>query len=328
MSEITDFHLMSPREARKLCFMNGETPKPALRPKSKTRPPKLISFAGAGFLALLATLAGGAIGWIGPHVFKNTQEADAFTQTIQTLRNDLQTETKARLALESTLKASQKSIRDNAGQFQNNASSLNTLNNQLTQFESLKTEITSLQERLDTQDTERALESGGEAAENNAGVQALLERITALETQTENLQNNQTENNQTTPAFPTPDANIIELPHTQNLQDKAETLRILQDSFPRVKMLQAIHAQDVIAAKQSGWISRMLSKHIKVRDDNTPALTTLSMAETALKSGDIVGAITHVNKLNPPVRLLAKDWVIAAQSAEKSLRLQPSSQEQ
>ena len=105
-------------------------------------------------------------------------------------------------------------------------------------------------------------------------------------------------------------------------------MRILQDSFPRANMLQAIHAQGVIAAQKSGWISRMLSKHIKVRDDNTPALTTLNMAETALKSGDIAGAITHVNKLNPPVRLLAKDWIIAAQSADKSSRPQPSTQEQ
>ena len=301
--------------------------KPTSRPKSKSRPPKLISFAGAGFFALLATLTGGAIGWVGPQVFKNTQEADALTQTIQTLRTDLQAEIKARRALENTLKASQKSIRDNTGQFQNNTDSLNTLNNQLTQFESLKKEITNLQERLDIQDTELALESGGEAAKDNAGVQALLERITALETQTENLQNNPFDNRTSSSVFPTPDANVIDLPQAQNPQDKAETLRILQDSFPRLKMLQAIHGQDVIAAKKSGWISRMLSKHIKVRDDNTPALTTLNMAETALKSGDIMGAITHVNKLNPPVRLLAKDWVLAAQSAEKSLRLHPFTQE-
>lgn len=302
-------------------------------PKTSAKARKGISRASAMFLALVATLAGGTIGWLGPTMFKNTGVTDALGQTVQTLQADLKSETSKRVALEATLKAAKQKNAQNTKQL------LEDVFAQKQQLKSLlernnDADIAKLRSRLDAQ--EALSGQSTEEGEVSVGAQALLERITAMETQITDLQA-EAEAQTITPEFPVsefpvPSAEPIKLPVTQSQetlspQDRVDMLAVLVDSFPRTEMLAAVSAQNKIASKKPSWLQRTLSRHVKVRDDNTPALATINAAETALATGDIEEALAQIKKLNPPVRVIAKEWVIAATQAQKTLNSPTNSEE-
>jgi len=59
-----------------------------------------------------------------------------------------------------------------------------------------------------------------------------------------------------------------------------------------------------------------LSKHVKVRDEGQAApATVIDEAEAALAKGEVTETIRLINTLNPPVKLVAADWISAAKKA-------------
>ena len=294
---------------------------------------KGISRAGAVFLALLATLMGGSIGWVGPAMFKSTAQADALTQTITTLQADLITQTEARKTIERTLQTLQNSVKANTrntakldANLSEQSQSIDILtsaqddNKQGTDnFASLESSLLDLTNKVDAQ-----LALNMKDGEMEAGANVLLTRLATLETQIAELQETQVE---TVPpqGFPSASAEPIDLPDTPasktlSENDRAEILQVLMESFPRQEMLAAVEAQQEIASKKPSWLQKTLSRHIKVRDDNTPPLTIINGVEAAIKAGRIEDALEGIKKLNPPVRAMAIDWVIAAKQAQKTLQ--------
>ncbi|MBL4870475.1 MAG: hypothetical protein JKX72_05935 [Robiginitomaculum sp.] len=305
-----------------------------VHPKEKAKThQKGISRAGAVFLALLATLMGGSIGWLGPAMFKSTSQTDAITQTVAALQADLNTQTKARKTIEQTLKTLQNRIKTNTGntaklgatvseQSQNidvltNAQADNNQGND--NFASLESNLLDLTNKVDAQ-----LALNMKDGATGAGANTLLTRLSALESQITELQKSQIETVSSV-GFPSASAEPIDLPDTHasktlSENDRTEILRVLVESFPRKEMLAAVEAQQKIALKKPSWLQKTLSKHIKVRDDNTPPLTIINSVEAAIKAGRIEDALAGIKKLNPPVRAMTIDWVIAAKQAQKILQ--------
>ena len=259
-------------------------------------------------------------------MFKNTGVTDALGQTVQTLQADLKSETSKRITLETALKTSKQKNAQNTKQL------FEDISVQKQQLKSLSernndASIAELKSRLDAQEALGG--QGAEEGEVSAGAQDLLERITAMEAQIIDLQ---AETETITPEFPVPSAEPIKLPVTQSqgklsAQERADMLSVLVDTFPRSEMLAAVSAQNKIASKKPSWLQRTLSRHVKVRDDNTPALATINLAQTALENGDIAESLAQIKKLNPPVRVTAKEWVVAATQAQKTLNSPTNSEE-
>ena len=193
-------------------------------------------------------------------------------------------------------------------------------NNQGTaSFSSLESSLLDLTNKVDAQ-----LALNIQEGEVGAGANAVLTRLAALETQIAELQDSQIEN-APPQGFPSASAEPIDLPDTPasktlSENDRAEILQVLMESFPRQEMLAAVGAQQEIASKKPSWLQKTLSKHIKVRDDNTPPLTIINGVEAAVKTGRIEDALEGIKKLNPPVRAMAIDWVVAAKQAQKTLQ--------
>ncbi len=298
--------------------------------KNKSKSHKGISRASAVFLSLLAALTGAAIGWLGPTMFKNTGVTDALNQTVLNVKSELRTENEKIKSLENELKTAQEKIAQNTKQFTKLTNTLSlqearfselVANNTNENYENLLTRLDTLKARIDAQEALSGTKSGSK--EMSEGAKVLLARLSSLETQIVDLQKN-IQQVESKPEFPMPSTEPINLPETQiegklSLEDRTNILNTLIDSFPKTEMLEAVNAQNKIASKKPSWLQNILSKHVKVRDDNTPALTTINAAENALKAGQIEKAILQVKKLNPPVRVLAKEWIVAAKEADKTL---------
>lgn len=317
----------APKADKTPAFNSVIPPKADAKTKTQSKSNIGISRASAVLLALLAAITGGAIGWLGPTMFRNTGVTDALDQTVQAIQVDLKSETSKRMALETALESAQQSNTQTTKQLQESISlqkqqltSLSERNND-TELSKIISNQNTLKERLDAQEALSGQTT--DEGELNVGAQVLLERIANLETQLTDLQNTiQTQD--IAPEFPKLSTEPINLPHDKmdgglSAQERDDVLQTLIKSFPRDKMLVAVQAQAKIASKKPSWLQNVLSRHVKVRDDNTPALTTINTAETALKNGQIEEALVQIKKLNPPIRVVAKEWVAAATKAQNAL---------
>lgn len=340
---------------------NGSDKKPEFNSVVHPKEPKTgtlnksISRSSAVLLALLSTLVGGAIGWVGPALFKSTDPTPDLQISINQLQTQLasqetnmgqlqtllDTNNKANLAQQAKLFETVKAVQDSANETAPvDSEALQELFGST--IEGLETELAALKPQIDTVNAdlntrmdvlETSLTKDGAELGDGTASQAILERFTKLEAAqaghvdlSEQFTDLQTQIDQLAaslalaPAFPDPATDTIDVPAVENLYDSAAALQALIDSFPRAKMLEAVHAQDVIAHKKPSWLQRTLSRHVKVRDDNAPTpLRTIDAAQSALANGDIHEAIAHIAKLNPPVRAIAAEWVSAAKKTAKAI---------
>jgi hypothetical protein len=292
---------------------------------------KGISRASAVLLALMASLVGGAIGWGGPILFGNSdQKTDALQSALTQTQAELSQATKDRQALGARLDQLQTDARAKGSATKNVTQQLLALQAELdelkarpvavdnsTALEELKTSVSTL--------TEFSVEEG-----ETQNLLDLINRLEALEQQTPTdedltarLDTLETDfkafgEREPVAVFPKPDTTPIEIPTVNSEQDQRDALQVLIDSFPRTKMLEAVKAQEILATKKPSWLQRMLSRHVKVRDDDqSKPADVIDQAETALKGGKIAEAIRLINTLNPPVKAVAADWITAAKKTAK-----------
>ncbi len=93
-------------------------------------------------------------------------------------------------------------------------------------------------------------------------------------------------------------------------ENKQISLDALIDTFPRDALLLGIKAQEDSANKKTSWLKKMLSKHVRVGNDNAPdPYDVVDAAQAALQNGEISKAVNKLNTLNPPVRIKASEWI-------------------
>ncbi len=153
--------------------------------------------------------------------------------------------------------------------------------------------------------------------EDHQQLAALALEIEALKTRMEAV-----DKAQAAPSSPAvePVRPTIELPKPEQANAADDALNILQSTFPKDAMLAAVRAQERLAKKKPGWLERALAKHIRVRDNDQPdPYLVIASAEKAIMAGEIQTSLSEIEKLNPPVRNAASEWVSAA---KKTMRLQ------
>lgn len=289
-----------------------------------------ISRQSAMLLFFIATITGGAVGWIGPNLFSNTN------QKIEKLQSAL-TQAEQQLAeAEKSQGQLTNQISEILTEGHNNGTTARAANNKIVKLER---EIEAMKANAGSFDDSQQLAAlnerisaltafSGTEIEGGENILALVNRLEALEARADSLDELDTRISSleaiglssSAIAFPTPDETPIAIPEMETAQDQKRALQVLIDTFPRTKMLEAVKAQEVIASKKPSWLQRTLSRHVKVRDDDQIDPTALiDEAETALRQGEITQALEIIAKLNPPVRSIAADWTMAAKKAAKTI---------
>lgn len=322
---------------------------------SKPAPKKHVSWASAVSLALVSTLIASTIGWVGPALFKDTRTTDALQAMNKSLETRLATETAARKALEKSTTSTAKSLQSQTHQSQTLlAASDQAIGERLDGLDVLTGtiggNIEGLQKSLSvhsavlfpvaTKDKKNSKNKTSETSPETAPARSaanLLKRIADLEAQTIALQIQLDDlhraSSETTispkgqkadPVNLTEDTSAstaLNLAASETIpvaQAKQTAIAELRDSFPRAALIQAVRAQDHQASKKPSWLQSLLSKHIKVRDDETPQLTNINGAQAALGSGDVKLCLDHIAKLNPPVRAAVSNWIKQAKKVQKT----------
>ena len=305
-----------------------------------------ISRAFAILLFMLASLLGGAIGWAGPKIFSTPDKTLGIQAQMQSTLSGLEAKSKAN---RDQLAKLQKTMGSNQDGAQGRADSLSELT---TQIDGLNEQVKTLtgaakaqadnlsaataDKKLFTDLKDRLATLEGLSAKDgdlSQGAQAMLDRFSAIEDAQEqtsetlsNFEEVKTEledlrlKYQDKPSFPAPITEPINIPPVISSTDRLNALITLMDTFPREKMLEAVAAQEAIAAEKPSWLQRTLSKHVKVRDnDEIGPRTLIKDAEKLLEGGHVNDALTLLGKLNPPVRAVASDWMGAAKKAAKAI---------
>lgn len=283
--------------------------------------------AGKGFVVVgfaLSTLLGAGLGIAGTQMLAEPDKTAALKTEIEQSLADLQKSADTQTKKLDTANSVQKKTKTRLDNLQAENEDL------AAQIAALKTQITDLQTLTSNDEiTDRiaVLEAlSNEDGDVFTGANSITARLEALEKTIAEA-----------PQLPTPDTKdeaseseavadpsteqpIPEVPLAEpvNADTQAQSaLDILIDTFPREKMLAAVKAQEISSAKKPGWLKRTLSKHIRVRnDENIDPYATIDAAETALKNGDVKTALSHIAKLNPPVRSSAADWVQTAKKTQ------------
>ncbi len=310
-----------------------DSPKPSAgksgAPKSaKSKPAKPsrrqgsgVSFPVAAGMAVLAAFAGAAGGWILPKIFDpaNAAPAQAITQNAQAL--------KAMQQSVDGLKTSQSSLRKDLGGV---AQTVSNRTGQAAQIIALEADVSGLKsvdinaERAAALDpvTARidALETLITPEGEETGVASqLLGRLDALETRLEALLATPPVSKEpiilsysTTPGESGPG---LEDPQITPA-DAAEVYDLVAQ-FPREAMLSALSVQSQ-NIKEPSWLRRIIGKHIETDDLSVAdARKTIDQAQALTARGDVAGAVTLIETLNPTLRAAAHSWMIEAKKAIK-----------
>lgn len=309
------------------------TPKTPRAPKS----PKVkkdrsgVSFPLALGMSVLAAIAGGVGGWMGPKIFDpaNAAPADAITRNaskIAELSTDLATTNREAATVKTRLSSAEKTLNARSGQaeliteLQANVSELSAIDHAADRSAVIDPVITRLG-AIETIITPPNLEEGevdGEAVEAaQAGVSALLSRIDALETQLTEMRAQPPVSlepailSYTTPAEGPNDSAATKDEETPEPADAQDSYSLI-DNFPRDAMLKALSIQSQ-NTEQPSWLRRIIGKHVQT-DDLTAADSKAAVlkAERLTRAGDIDGAITLIESLNPTLRAAAHGWLIEA----------------
>lgn len=273
-------------------------------PKSAKKPIRRAS------AVLIAVLVSGAIGWLGAVFLGGGLKT---TKALQTRFASVETEIALGKAgrdalareiesLRAQISAQQKQTRTYADSLADVSSKLDTLSKNET--------LAQITARLDV------LEVIGDV--DREGTSVLPARFQPLEDGIDEIATVNPAGN--FPAFSKPGAGPVNLPTAKAGETGADALAFLIDTFPRQRMLEAVHAQKVaLADEKPSWLRRGLGKLVKVRNTDQPdPVATINAAETALSLGQVDDAVKLVNTLNPPVKAMAADWIGAARKARAS----------
>lgn len=290
-----------------------------------------ISGPSALLLALMATLAGGAIGWGGPLLFGNqSAKTEALQNTLDQTRSELVAAKTERQQLSEALAAIQGTSQNQASSNQSIVATLNDLEDKIAALQESEKPvdnseaISALEDRISKLATLNNIDA--EDGMTSINLLDLIERLDTLEASSsadinarlDALEAQIKEANANPATFPKPDSTPIELPAAETAQSAAETLQVLIDTFPRSKMLETVKAQEALAAKKPSWLQRTLSRHVKTHDEEKiNPVDTIASAEAALKLGEVDQALKLIATLNPPVRAVAAEWIDAAKKASK-----------
>jgi len=312
--------------------LGAEEPQKSAQKGNSSKRSHGVSRSSALMMSVLAALAGGAIGWGGPVFFGGQSAKNAALQSsLDQARSDLDLATTERKKLADSLAAIQGTSRNQASSNQSLSASLGALEDQVQELKNAEPvdnseALAALEERISKLGTVTIPD--GEEGTASVDLLALVERVDTIETGgSEEIATRlaeletRIEDISTRPsAFPKPDPTPAELPTVETVQSAEEALNILIDTFPRAKMLEAIDAQKVRAAEKPSWIQRALSRHVKTHDEGkADPIEIVDAAEAALKQGQVSNALKLMGDLNPPVRVIAADWMGAAKKAAKRI---------
>jgi len=298
----------------------ASTPKKPRAPKTpKVKKESGVSFPLALGMSVIAALAGGVGGWMGPKIFDpaNAAPAEAITRNASKL-TDMDNRLTATIRDADTLKtrmsSAEETLNARSGQakliteLQASVSDLSGVDHSADRAAAMEPVVTRLGalETIITPDGE----VDGEAVEGaQAGVSALLSRIDALETQLADMRAQPPVSlepailSYTTPAEGAEDA-AANAESESEVTSETQTYSLI-DNFPRDAMLKALSIQSQ-NTEQPSWLRRMIGKHVQT-DDLTVADSKAAVlkAEGLTRAGDIDGAITQIESLNPPLRAAA-----------------------
>ena len=314
---------------------NPSTPKKPRAPKT----PKVkkersgVSFPLALGMSVIAALAGGIGGWMGPKIFDpaNAAPAEAITRNASKLA-DLDSSLTAAKRDADTLKtrvsSAEKTLNARSGQaeliaeLQASVSDLSAIDHSAERKAAMDPVMTRLGaiETIITPEGSAEGEVDGDVVESaQAGVSALLSRIDALETQLTEMRAQPPVSlepailSYTTPADEAGEsaAAASEPEKTSDTASVPDVYNLI-DNFPRDAMLKALSVQSQ-NTEQPSWLRRMIGKHVQT-DDLTVADSKAAVlnAERLTRAGDIDGAITQIESLNPTLRAAAHGWLIEA----------------
>lgn len=329
---LKDFADAPPKKAAK------PEPKPSVKKTASPKTPKPkkdgrgVSFPLAFGMSVLAAIAGGVGGWMGPKIFDpaNAAPAEAITRNASKIANldtSLAAASRETGTLKTRLSSAESSLNARSGQadliadLQASVDALSAIDHSADRAAAMDPVVTRLG-AIETIITPVNSETGeaeidGEAVENaQAGVSALLTRIDALETQLSEMRAQPPVSlepailSYTTPAEG-PEGDAAET------EDKTETSSVtdsynLIDNFPRDAMLKALSIQSQ-NTEQPSWLRRIIGKHVQT-DDLTIAdsKAVILQSERLTRAGDIDGAIAQIESLNPTLRAAAHGWLIEA----------------
>lgn len=320
----------------------AETPKNTSRPSparaellSKSRPkatkspqPKKtgagVSFPSAALMALIAALAGGAIGWMGPKIFDPANAAPA--QAI--LENS--TAIAALSSQSSDLQNTAQSLRSGLTSLEATTAAVPGLSGDVTQLQNAVAELVAkdidaeraaaidpLQTRLDALETLMTPEGEVDedvVSEANVRASALLERITTLETTLEQLRAQPPVDmapSVLTYSVPSKDAGPLGSQTAEEALENDVQFDFVAN-FPKQAMLSALTVQSRNREEPS-WLRKLLSKHVQTDDvSDAQARDVIDQAFALTVKGDILAAVEKIETLNPTLRAAAHQWLIEA----------------
>lgn len=128
----------------------------------------------------------------------------------------------------------------------------------------------------------------------------LTERLSALETNFENLQSGPAEADLIEDVLSSLDTRLEALENRPAPQPVVERVSIL--AFPKNRMIEAIEANQT-----GGLIEKTLSRHIRVKDENDP-LTLIEGIEADMSEGRLAAATEKFDRLPSPVRAAGQAW--------------------
>lgn len=309
------------------------TPKKPRAPKTPKVKKDLsgVSFPLALGMSVIAALAGGVGGWMGPKIFDpaNAAPAEAITRNaskIADLDSGLTAANREAATLKTRVSSAEKTLNARSGQakliteLQSSVSELSAIDH-AAQRDAVMEPVIMRLGAIETIITPPSLEEGEvdeDAVEGaQAGVSALLSRIDALETQLSDMRAQPPVSlepailSYTTPAEGSDDSEANDVPAKADVPDALDSYSLIEN-FPRDAMLKALSIQSQ-NTEQPSWLRRIIGKHVQT-DDLTAADSKAAVlkAERLTRAGDIDGAITQIESLNPTLRAAAHGWLIEA----------------
>lgn len=152
-----------------------------------------------------------------------------------------------------------------------------------------------------------ALEQNYETPSDVALRTDLLDRITALEAETENIRNTEPVAVMDESVLSALGTRITALESRPEPKPVVERVSIL--AFPKAQLIEAVENN-----QKGGLIEKTLSRHIRVKDANDP-LTLIDGIESDLLDGRLAAAAEKFERLPAPIRASGQAWYDSVKAA-------------